>query len=272
MPGQRGLSLIIFMFCLALVAGILAWAWQMGNQGLNPQLSMRNLAPSPAHPFGTDWLGRDMLTRTLKGLCISLGIGMSAAIFSSVIAITLGIAAGIMGKTMDRIVTGLIDVIMSAPHLVLLILISFSLGGGAKGVIISIALTHWTRLARIIRAEVIQLRWAEYIRISPRLGRSKPWIIRHHMLPAIVPQFMVGLLLTFPHAILHAAGLTFLGFGLSPHTPAIGILLTEAMRHLSTGHWWLAVAPGLSLVAMVQLFDLMGNRLRMLTEPKSSQD
>ena len=272
LPGQRANSLIIFFFCLALIAGILTWAWQMDPKGLGPQLSLRNLSPCPAHPFGTDWLGRDMLTRTLKGLCISLGIGMSAALFSSFIAVFLGTAAGVMGKTADRIVTSAIDVIMSTPHLVLLILISFSAGGGAKGVIISISLTHWTRLARVIRAEILQLRCAEYIRISPRLGRSKPWIICHHMLPAIVPQFLVGLLLTFPHAILHAAGLTFLGFGLPPHTPAIGVLLTEAMRHLSTGRWWLAVAPGFSLVAMVLLFDLMGSLLKVLTQPKTGQD
>ena len=92
------------------------------------------------------------------------------------------------------------------------------------------------------------------------------------MLPGLLPQFLVGVLLLFPHAILHAAGLTFLGFGLSPHTPAIGILLSEAMQHLSTGYWWLALGPGLSLVAMVKLFDIMGNSLRTMVNPKTAQE
>jgi peptide/nickel transport system permease protein len=87
----------------------------------------------------------------------------------------------------------------------------------------------------------------------------------------MIPQFFVGTLLLFPHAILHAAGLSFLGFGLSPHTPAIGILLSESMRHLSTGYWWLAVMPGLMLVVTVKLFDILGGGIRILLTPKSSQ-
>ncbi len=86
------------------------------------------------------------------------------------------------------------------------------------------------------------------------------------------PQFLVGLVLLFPHAIMHAAGLTFLGFGLTPHVPSIGILLAEAMRHLSTGHWWLAVAPGCALVLMVKMFDVIGGSLRKLLDPKTSQE
>ena len=270
--GQRGRSLFLSILIIAAVTGLFIWAGKTGNQGLTPQFSIRNLGPCAAHPFGTDWLGRDMLARTLKGLCISLGIGMTAALFSSVIAVILGVVSGVFGKKADWIITSLIDVVMSAPHLVLLILISFSCGGGAKGVLVSVTLTHWTRLARIIRAEILQLRCADYIRISTRLGRPNLWIIRHHMLPALFPQFLVGLLLTFPHAILHAAGLTFLGFGLPPHTPAIGVLLSEAMRNLSTGHWWLALAPGASLVGVVLLFDMLGARLKILTQPRTSQE
>ena len=92
------------------------------------------------------------------------------------------------------------------------------------------------------------------------------------MLPHLFPQFFVGLILLFPHAILHSAGLTFLGFGLSPHLPSIGILLSEAMRYLSMGAWWLAVAPGASLVLMVKLFDLLGGEVRYLLDPRTSQD
>jgi peptide/nickel transport system permease protein len=119
--------------------------------------------------------------------------------------------------------------------------------------------------------EILQLKTADYILISAKLGRRSFWIARHHLLPNLFPQFLVGLILLFPHAIMHAAGLTFLGFGLSPHTPAIGVLLSESMRHLSTGYWWLAVAPGLALILFVKLFDIMGGALRRLLDPKTCQ-
>jgi len=272
LSNKRAQTLFGFAFCIIVLVSLFAAAHAIGNKGLETNFMIRNHAPCPAHPFGTDWLGRDMMTRTLKGLCISLGIGMCAAFFSTVFALLTGTAAATMGKRADDLVTGIIDVVISTPHLVLLILISFAIGGGAKGVITAVAITHWTRLARIIRAEILQLAASDYIKLSSKLGRNRLWITWHHMVPGLFPQFLVGLLLLFPHAILHAAGLTFLGFGLSPHTPAIGILLSEAMRHLSTGHWWLAVAPGVSLVIMVKLFDVLGGSIRTLTEPKTSQE
>lgn len=250
----------------------LFWGAQViGDAGLNVDFLHRKLAPSLQYPFGTDWLGRDMLTRTVLGLRRSLAIGLLAALCSSVISIIVGISCATLGKKIDNIFSLLIDVVMSTPHLVLLILISFAMGGGAKGVIIAVAVSHWPRLARIIRAEVLQLRKAQYVLLSQKFGKSAGWIAIHHMIPHLIPQFMIGLILMFPHAILHAAGLTFLGFGLSPHNPSIGILLSESMRHLSTGYWWLAILPGVSLVFTVKLFDLLGSSLRTLLEPRTRQ-
>lgn len=153
------------------------------------------------------------------------------------------------------------------PHLVTLILIAFVLGGGAKGVVIGIALTHWPTLTRVLRAEILQIKSAEYVEISKKLGKSRMWIIRKHYLPHLLPQLFVGFILLFPHAILHESAITFLGFGLSPEQPAIGIILSESMKYLSTGIWWLAFFPGLSLIVMVAIFDAFGNNLRKLIYP-----
>jgi peptide/nickel transport system permease protein len=259
-------------FSCFLLAALFLAGRLLADSGLETNILLRNRPPDATHLFGTDWLGRDMLTRTVKGLCVSLGIGMLAAACSTVIALTLGLSAALFGKRVDALVTGLIDVMISTPHLVLLILISFAVGGGGQGVIIAVAATHWTRLARIVRAEALQLKNAEFVQLSKKLGRRPVWICRHHLLPHLFPQFFVGVILLFPHAIMHAAGLTFLGFGLSPHTPSIGVLLSEAMRHLSTGYWWLAVPPGLMLVIFVKLFDLLANGLRYLLDPKTSQE
>jgi len=158
------------------------------------------------------------------------------------------------------------------PHLVTLILIAYISGGGLRGIVIGIALTHWPSLARVIRAEAMQIKQADYVRISERFGKSRIWIALHHMLPHLLPQLMVGFLLMFPHAILHEAAITFLGLGLSPHQPAIGIILNESMRYLSTGMWWLAIFPGVSLIIVVRLFGILGERLRMLLDPRTAHE
>ncbi|MBU4262570.1 MAG: ABC transporter permease [Proteobacteria bacterium] len=269
---RRTRTLAAIGICLVFFAVIFIAAWLYGDQGQVTALKLRKLPPSWERPFGTDWLGRDMLARTLKGIRISLGVGLTAATCSACIALLLGLAAALLGRTVDRLVTWLADAAMATPHLVLLILLSFACGGGAKGVIIAVAASHWPALTRIIRAEVLQLRSADYVKLAPQLGKGPYWIARRHLLPHVAPQFLVGLLLLFPHAILHAAGLTFLGFGMPPHMPAIGVLLAESMRYLSMGLWWLAVAPGFILIVSVLAFDVLGNNVRALLDPKTLRE
>ncbi len=257
---------------LSLFIAIVLLGQSLDAERLQTRLHIRNQPPGWEHPFGTDWMGRDMLTRTLRGLTVSLHVGLIASALSALLGLLVGLASAAFGGWADTVITWVIDLFMSLPHLVALILIAFVFGGGVNGVIASVALTHWTSLARIIRAEVLQLKTAEYVQLSARLGRSRWWIARHHLLPHLFPQFIVGLLLLFPHAILHEAGITFIGIGLSPHQPAVGIILSESMRHLSTGYWWLAVLPGLALLVMVKSFDVLGENVRDLLDPKTMQE
>lgn len=268
---RRRQTLFLISFCLVCLTVILVGSGQatIANQ---TNLSERNQAPAWAHPFGTDWLGRDMLLRTWSGLSLSLRVGFLAALFSSLIALLIGLAAATFGGAVDAFFSWWIDVFLSLPHMVVLILLAFVSGGGLTGVVISVALTHWPSLARVIRAEVYQVRSADYVQLSAKLGRSPLWIARHHIFPHVWPQFLVGLILLFPHAILHEAGITFIGIGLSPHQPAIGIILAESMRHLSTGYWWLAVLPGAALLVMVKLFDILGENVRALLDPRTAQE
>ncbi len=257
---------------LALLVCVVILGQALGEAGLETHLESRNQPPGWSHPFGTDWMGRDMLTRTLRGLTISLAVGLTASTLSAGLGLLLGLASATLGGKVDAAITWLIDLFMSLPHLVALILISFTLGGGLIGVVASVAATHWTGLARIIRAEVLQLRTADYVQLSLRLGRPRRWIAYCHILPHLWPQFIVGLILLFPHAILHEAGITFIGIGLSPHQPAVGIILSESMRHLLTGYWWLAVLPGLALLMIVKTFDVLGESVRALIDPRTSQE
>ncbi len=268
---RRQITLWSIALCTLFLVAIVFSNRFIGDTGLDPALTQRNQPPSLAHLFGTDWLGRDMLTRSLHGMSLSVRVGLLAAGFSAIIGTGLGLMAGTLGGKVDAVITWIIDVFFSLPHLVLLIMISFALGGGTEGVIIAVALTHWTSLARIIRAETLQVNSSDYVQLSYKFGRSPFWIARHHMLPHVIPQLLVGLILLFPHAILHEAALSFIGIGLSPHTPAIGIILAESMRNLSTGYWWVGVLPGLLLLLAVQAFDTLGENVRALIDPKTSQ-
>ena len=266
----RILTLILFVFAVAFLTAITVAGTVFAEDAMIVDFGRKNLAPCGSYIFGTDWMGRDMFLRTLTGLSMSIKIGLLAAGVSSIIAFILGTMAATMGKKVDSVITWIIDLVMGIPHILLLILISYAFGKGFKGVVIGVALTHWTSLARLIRGEVLQLKEETYIKVAEKLGKSKLEIAWKHMVPHLLPQFLVGLILLFPHAILHEASITFLGFGLSPEQPAIGIILEESMTHLAMGRWWLAVFPGLLLVFTVVLFDVAGGSLRKLLDPASA--
>ena len=252
------------VLCAVAVAGGL-----LGGQAMVTDFTRKNLAPCGSFLFGTDWMGRDMLSRTLTGLSLSIRIGLLTAAASAVIALVLGVASAVLGGWVDAVISWCIDLVMGIPHILLVMLISLAFGKGFVGVVAGVALSHWPSLARVIRGEVLQLRGAIYVRTAEKLGVSRLTIARRHLLPHLLPQFLTGLVLQFPHAILHEASVTFLGFGLSPEQPAIGVILSESMSYLTTGKWWLAVFPGLSLVLVVILFAAMGEQLRKLLDPAS---
>lgn len=271
-PNRRQRTLVVIAMGAVFLLALLGGGLLLGNEGLTTNLTERNLPPSLVYPLGTDWLGRNMLARTVQGLSLSFAVGLAAAGISAFIALVLGLAAALGGKRIDSIITWLVDIFLAVPHLVLIILIAFVFGGGLTGVIAGVTLTHWPTLTRLLRAEVLQLRSADFVLVSRRLGRSSWWIATRHLLPHLRPQLLIGFILLFPHAILHEAAVTFLGFGLSPHRPAIGVILSESMQYLSAGSWWLAFFPGLALLIMVRTFDVLGDNLRMLFDPRSAQE
>lgn len=269
---QRSRSIAYLTFGSLFLAAITVIGTLVGEIAITTNFTQKNLLPQISHLFGTDWLGRDMLSRTLKGMSVSIYIGLFASTISAVIATILGAAAATLGKKVDAVITWFIDLVMGIPHLLLLILISYALGRGTFGVIVAVSISHWPVLTRIIRGEILQLKEANYIKIAEKLGQSKMKIVVRHMLPHVFPQFLVGLVLLFPHAILHEAALTFLGFGLPPEQPGIGIILSESMKYLALGMWWLALFPGMVLLMTVMLFDLIGDSLRKMIDPHSAQD
>ncbi|MEG1410627.1 MAG: ABC transporter permease [Terrisporobacter sp.] len=261
------LSLGIFLvfFIAIIIAGSI-----IDPDSFTIDLINKNQAPSSAHLFGTDWVGRDMFFRTLKGLSISMKIGVLSSIISGIIAVILGVIGPTCGEKVDGVITWFIDLVLSVPHTLIIILISMAAGGGMKGIVLGVSLTHWTSLTRIIRAEVMVVKESDYAKIARNFGKSSLYIAKNHILPHIIPQLLVGTVLIFPHAILHEASVTFLGFGLQSHEPAIGIILSEAMKYLSSGKWWLAFFPGVSLVLVSMMVDNMGKKIGKLIDPKTA--
>ena len=269
---RRTRVLILTLVMAALLAVVYLAGLLVPEEAVASDFLNAKQPPSWEHLFGTDTLGRDLFWRCIKGLSVSLTVGIAASCISAVVAVFVGIAAAVGSKRVDAVINWIIDLVMGVPHTILVLLISFALGRGLIGLLVGIASTHWCSFARLIRGEVLQLRGQQYVAVSRRLGKSSSWILLHHLLPHLVPQFFVGLILLFPHAILHEASISFLGYGLPPEQPAIGIILSESMTWLSAGMWWPAVFPGLTLVAIVLLIDRLGDNLRKILDPYSAQE
>lgn len=272
MINRKTMVIVLSAAAIIYLAGIFIWGLFMDPADYAVHYENKFIAPCGEHLFGTDFMGRDMFARCIKGLSNSLVIGVLAATVSSVIALVMGIASAVFGGWVDRFVNWAIDLCMDLPHLVLLILISFMLGKGIRGVTIGVAITHWPGLTRIVRAEVMQVRSSQYVQAAYKMGKSRTEVAVRHIIPHVLPAYLIGLILLFPHAIMHEASITFLGFGLPAEMPAIGVILSEAMKHITTGKWWMGVFPGLMLLIAVILFDVIGENLKKLWNPTSGQE
>ncbi len=269
---RRVVLLITMIIAAVYLVGVFIWGCCLSEDAYGINFNEKFLAPSPEHWFGTDNLGRDMFFRSIKGLSISMIIGLISVGISSVIAIVMGILSAVFGGWVDKVVNFAIDLCMGLPHLVLLILISFMMGKGVMGITIAAAVTHWPSMTRMIRQEVLQVRNSQYVLAAYKMGRSRWQVAVKHIIPHILPVYFIGATLLFPHCIMHESAVTFLGFGLPKELPAIGVILSEAMTHIVTGKWWLAVFPGLMLLIAVIFFDLIGEGLKNLLNPQTGNE
>lgn len=256
---RRKQKLVVCLLVLAVltIAGLCC-----GTLAELSDLGQKYAAPSFSHLFGTDQLGRDMLARTLKGLSTGILMGILATAGSGILGGLLGIIAALGNKKAEAVISWLTDLMMGIPQLILMVLIALALGKGFFGVFAAITLTHWSNITRLIKNELITVREAQYTCIARQLGVSPLNIAVKHYIPHILPQFLTGLILLFPHAILAEAGLTFLGFGLTAEIPSIGGILADSMQYMTLGMWWLAFFPGLMLLVTVLIFRTMGNNIK----------
>ena len=269
---RRGRAITLAIALGAVLLAALIAGLTMLPEFYASDFTQKQQAPNAVHWFGTDFLGHDMFCFSIRGLALSIVIGLFASTVSGFVALLFGSISAVCGGWVDKTILWLADLFMSIPHLVMLLLISFAVGGGTFGVVLAVALTHWPSLTRVIRAEVLRIRTGEYVAASRAMGKTDLWIAWHHVIPNVMPQFIVGTILLFPHAILHESALTFLGFGLPLDSPAIGAILSSSMKYLATGAWWLALFPGLMMVAIVLLAFTLGDDIKQLTDPHTVQE
>lgn len=263
MANQRLRLVTMLVLATALTAAVLIAAGLVEPSALTPTSGQRNLPPSWKHPLGTDWLGRDLAARTVHGMRLSLGIGIAAGLGATGVAVGVALVGGLGPRWVDHCASWLTDATLGLPQVVLSLLVSFAVGGGAAGVITAITVTGWPPLARLLRAEVLATRAAEFVEYSRAQGRSP----LPHVLSALAPQTIVGAVIALPHAIVHESMLTFLGFGIEPTTPSVGIILSEGTRYLAHGQWWAVVGPIVMLVSFALVLDRAGDLARRLTHP-----
>lgn len=239
--------LSLTLFCLLLITSI---TWQNNGEAIN--LFNKNLAPNFNYWFGTDWLGRDVFSRTLKALLFSLAMGGLASLSCALLSLCLALIGNI-NTTLSYVIDTLTDVWSALPHLLVMIVLSVLVGGGFEGLVIAITFSHWPKLTRLLKIEIEQLRQKPYVLHSLAFGHSKLHAYQTHLTPHVLPQMLTGILVLYPQALVHGAGLTFLGFGIEPSTPSMGGMLSESSQYLLSGQWWLALFPGIILIISLLL-------------------
>lgn len=230
-------------------------------------------------PFGTDFQGRDVLSRLLYGARVTLMVAVTGTAFAGGIGMLLGIIAGYFGGWVDQAIMRLTDTWLALPSLVFAIFLAallqekinqltFFLPAGVGNIILVFGLIYWTRYARVIRGEVLTLRERDYVRLAQVAGLSQARIIIRHIVPNVLNTWMVLASLTVGVVIINEASLSFLGLGVQAPTPAWGNMLSEARRTLMAGQWWLTVMPGICISVVVLAANLFGDWMRVKLDPK----
>ena len=257
-----GSSVILALILIAIFAPFFA-PYDPVEQNLIERLQ----SPSSKHIFGTDDLGRDVLSRMIYGTRVYLSVGFVAVSITVIIGTILGLLAGYSGKISDNIIMRFVDIMLCFPSFFLILMVIAFLGPSIYNIMIVIGLTSWSGLARLVRGEVLSIKEREFIYSAEISGLSGMRIMFVHILPNVIGPIVVSATLGIAGAILSEAALSFLGLGVQPPTASWGNILTSGKDYLHIA-WWLSLFPGLALLLTILSFNLAGEGLRDVFDPK----
>ena len=260
---MAGLIVVGTLVLMALFA-----PWLTGGDGLTQRLADRLLPPSAEHWLGTDQLGRDIFDRIVWGSRITLYIVGLVAVLVVPIGLVIGVVAGYAGGIVDQVLMRITDIFLAFPRLILALAFVAALGPGIENAVLAIALTTWSPYARIARAEALTLRNSEFILAARTQGASHLRILLSHVAPLCLSSVIVRLTLDMAGIILTAAGLGFLGLGAQPPSPEWGAMISTG-RQFILDQWWVPTMPGLAILIVSLGFNLLGDGLRDVLDPKN---
>jgi peptide/nickel transport system permease protein len=259
-----GISIIVLMTLVAVLAPFMT-RYDPVEMDLSPEARLQ--APSAGHIFGTDNLGRDVFSRMVYGTRVSLSVGFIAVFISMVIGILLGGISGYYGGKVDNVIMRLVEMMYCFPTLFLIMMVITFLGPNIVNVMIVIGLTSWPGLCRLVRAEFLTLRERDFVHAAKVQGVSDMRVIFRHILPNAMAPVYVSATLSVGAAILIESALSFLGLGVQIPTPSWGNILTAGKNYIDYA-WWLTLFPGLAILLTVLGFNLIGESLREMLDPR----
>lgn len=265
-----GLALLVVIIFLALFGPVMV-PYSASQQALTNS----NQAPSSAHWFGTDDLGRDMWARTWQGARVSLTIGFVAAFIDLVLGVVVGGVSGYMagrgkfGDRVDNILMRIVEVLYGIPYLLVVILLMVVMEPGITTIIIALSITGWVGMARIIRGQVLQLKSQEYVLAAEKLGTSHTKIISRHLLPNTMGIIIINLTFTIPTAIFAEAFLSFLGLGVQAPFASWGTMANDSLGVILSGQWWRLFFPGFMIALTMFAFNALGDGIQDALDPRA---
>jgi len=266
--GHVGLLVLAIVALLAIFAPLVApdnpVRSDLRGRLAEPTLSLTAVGTAP---LGRDQLGRDILSRMIYGSRATLLVALCAVVVGGVVGVTIGVVSGFAGGILDRILMRITDIQLAFPLMLLALLMVAAMGANFFNLIVVLALTSWTRYARIVRGEVLQLREREFVLSAVAAGASAWRICVKHILPNIMAPIIVVATLELGRVIVMESALSFLGVGMQPPTPSWGRMLAEGRSYVSRA-WWLAAFPGLGIMLVVLSINLIGDWLRDVFDPK----
>lgn len=225
-------------------------------------------APSADHWFGTDQLGRDIFSRVIVGARMDLGIALAAVCLACAVGTLLGANAGFFGGRVDRVIGRFNDIVMAFPLFVLAMSIVAALGNSVANVVYASAIINMPFYLRVVRSEVLIRRGAGFVEAAQLCGNGNGRILWFQIMPNVLPPLVVQMSLNMGWSMLNAASLSFIGLGIRPPTPEWGIMVADGAQYIIAGQWWVAIFPGLALTIAVLCFNLLGDGLRDLIDPR----